>query len=205
MGDGRSSRLIVYATPAYPDGSLVDLPAGDAAKTPGYCMLAELVDGVVVGLAVASTLVPKAAPLWFAEVREAMAQPPAVHLMAFVGHGVRPGALLDETALSNVDVAGPDQLGAVRWYPATGEVDQIYVDPAHRRMRIGTALLHAAAVLSVARGWSRLWGDGQRTAMGEAFRNASYWRERAADLTHVAPPMTPGDGAPSDLDAGDAL
>ncbi|MDT4944680.1 MAG: hypothetical protein QOH14_1413 [Pseudonocardiales bacterium] len=188
------ARLIAVVSGAHPDGSYVDVPADQApTATVGWCAAADLVDGAVTALHVASSLVPAAPPLWYAELRESAARPPAVHLVALSGHGQPAGGLLDETALSNVAVTSADQLGAVRWYPATGEVDQVYVDPAHRRLRIGTGLLHAAGMLCVARGWSRLWGDGQRTAMGEAFRNASYWRERGADLTHVAPPMTPGE------------
>lgn len=189
---GRPERLVVVASAAHPDGTFVDLPVEQVpTATVGWCAAADLVDGAVTALHVAPSLVPTAPPLWFAELRESAARPPAVHLMAFSGHGRGAGELLDEGAVSNVAVDAADQLGAVRWYPATGEVDQIYVDPDHRRMRIGTALLHAAGVLSVARGWNRLWGDGQRTAMGESFRNASYWRRRGAPLTHVAPPMTP--------------
>ena len=137
---------------------------------------------------------PKAPAVWFAELRESAAQPPAVTLLALRGHGVAAGALLDDAALAETEVTSEDQLAAVRWYPATGEVDQIYVQPAHRRSSLSGALIGAAAALSYARDWPRLWGDGQRTELGERMRNASPWRHRAADLTHVAPPMTPGTG-----------
>lgn len=136
-------------------------------------------------------------PLWFAEVRESTARPPAVHLIAFASGGLAggpaPGSLLDESAVTNVNVTSDDQVGALRWYPATGEVDQVYVQPAWRRRGISGALIIGAGALSVARGWPRLWGDGQRTVQGEQLRNASPWRHRAADLTHTAPPMTPGE------------
>ena len=43
-------------------------------------------------------------------------------------------------------------------------------------------------------GTRRLWADGQRTADGDRLRNANPdWAPRAADLTHLAPPMTPFD------------
>jgi hypothetical protein len=29
--------------------------------------------------------------------------------------------------------------------------------------------------------------------LGEQFRNTAEWRHRTADLTNLAPPMTPGD------------
>jgi GNAT superfamily N-acetyltransferase len=145
----------------------------------------------VAGLRVTERVAPDAPPLWFLEVRESAAQPPAVNLLAFSAPVVPPGALLDLAAFSNVEVDGSAQLGAVRWYPATGEVDQIYVDPAMRRRSIASALISAAATLAIAREWPRLWSDGQRTELGEQFRNGSAWAFRAAELTHVAPPMTP--------------
>lgn len=160
--------------------------------TAGWCGAAALEDGRVTRLLVPPGVAHCAERLWFVEVPESQARPPADHLMAFTGHGQPRGRLLDAAALAGVG-GSSQQLGAVRWYPATGEVDQIYVQPAHRRQGVGSALLHAAGVLSVARGWGRLWGDGQRTVLGEQFRNSSYWRQRGADLTHTAPPMTPPD------------
>jgi GNAT superfamily N-acetyltransferase len=134
---------------------------------------------------------PNAPPLWFGEHRESTAQPPAVSLMAFTEHGVAAGRLLESVDLPQY-VRSEDQVGAVRWYPATGEVDQIYVQPQYRRRSIASALIAAAATLALARDWPRLWSDGQRTELGEQFRNGSPWRHRTADLSHLAPPMTPG-------------
>ena len=131
-------------------------------------------------------------PLWYVELRETTAAPPATSLVAFTGHDVEVGSVRDD--LDGTSATSADQVGAVRWYPATGEVDQIYVQPQWRRRGIGNVLLVSAAALSYARGWPRFWGDGQRTALGEQFRNGSPWRGLAADLTHVSPPMTPGDG-----------
>jgi GNAT superfamily N-acetyltransferase len=123
-------------------------------------------------------------------VAETAAHPPATNLIAFAGHGVQPGTLLDAAGLRG-RVTSTDQLGAIRWFPATGEVDQVYVDPAWRRRSVGNALINAASALTYAREWPRMWGDGQRTEIGEHFRNASPWRARTAELTDLAPPMTP--------------
>jgi GNAT superfamily N-acetyltransferase len=116
-----------------------------------------------------------------------------VSLIAFTGHGQPHGAVLDQTDVAALDVVRSDQLGAVRWYPATGEIDQIYVTPSWRRRSIGTVLVIVGTTLSVARDWPRFWTDGQRTELGERMRAASEWGHRAAELTNIAPPMTPPD------------
>lgn len=133
-------------------------------------------------------------PLWFVEVPERDAVPAAASLVAFTGHGVAAGALVTGTELAAAGVTSGDQVGALRWYPGSGEVDQVYVQPAWRRQRVASTLVAVSATLHEARGLARFWGDGRRTEMGEALRNSSAWSHRAADRTHVAPPMTPGSG-----------
>lgn len=188
-------RLVVVLSQRYADGVRVEL-TDDAARAAiedrGWCVVTFAGDRVV-AVSPTALAAPKAPPVWFAEVREPAARPPAVNLLAFTGHGQAAGALLDPAQLTNVNVTTADQLGALRWYPATGEVDQLYVQPDWRRRSIAGALIAAAGSLALARDWPRLWGDGQRTTMGEALRSASTWRHRAAPLTHVAPPMTPAD------------
>ena len=194
--DGRPARVSGMLTSAYPDGALVDLDeeaAAAAAPVDDPSTATFDAEGNVVHLFVSPRLAPKAPPLWFAEVRESAARPPAVNLVGFTGAGQRPGALLDEAAVSNVAVVSDDQVGAVRWTPSTGKVDQVYVQPQWRRRNVATVLLVAAEMLSVARGWPGMWGDGQRTLLGERLRAARAWQHRTADLTHLHPPMTPGD------------
>lgn len=177
------------------DDVVVELPEQDATALVGEdaVCVARYSVGEVTRLEVTPRGGPKAPPLWFAELPDADAAPPAVVLIAFSGHDVPAGSLLAGAPLEAAGVVSSDQLGAVRWYPATGEVDQIYVAPNWRRRSIGSALIAAGATLSVARGWPRLWGDGQRTALGDRWRSASPWAHRAAPLTHLAPPMTPFD------------
>jgi GNAT superfamily N-acetyltransferase len=144
-------------------------------------------------LLVAPRWAPDAPPLWFAELRESAAKPPAVVLLAFTGAGRQPGDLLDESATRGLPITSADQLGAFRWYPATGEADRLYVQPHWRRRHIAASLMAAAELLSVARGWPRFWADGQRTELGERARNGRTWAKRTAELTHLHPPMTPGE------------
>lgn len=183
----------------HPDGTRIELLEAAAAEVVGsdaVCTARYGEGGSVVALEVGTRGAPKAPLLWFAEIRESTASPPAVNLVAFSGHGVAHGSLLDSVALREVEVASADQLGAVRWYPATGEVDQIYVNPQWRRRTVAGALIAGGTTLSLARGWKRFWGDGQRTDMGDQLRAASPWRHRAAELTVRSPPMTPlGDEA----------
>jgi len=180
----------------HPDGhrlELVDAAAQREVDDDAMAVATYGAEGEVTGLRLGPRAAPAPLGVWFAGYRETSATPPAVSLMAFAGHGVAAGALVDEAGLAELPVETEDQLAAVRWYPGTGEVDQIYVRPDRRRQRLGNALIGAAATLSYARGWPRLWSDGQRTALGEQFRNASPWQHRTAELTHLAPPMTPGE------------
>jgi GNAT superfamily N-acetyltransferase len=190
---GAAEWLAVVCSTRHPDGIQIELPSQAATVEVGADAVATATydgSGRVIELIPGVRSAPKAPELWFGEITETAARPPAVNLVAFTGHGVVAGSLLDAAALAG-RVTNPDQAGAIRWYPATGEVDQVYVQPGWRRQSIGNALIGAASALSHARDWPRLWGDGQRTELGEQFRNASTWRARGAELTHLAPPMTP--------------
>lgn len=198
---GDPDRFVTVQSGRYPDGARVELApdvARDQIGDDAVCVVTFGYAGRVVGLEVSTWFAPKAPPLWFGEVRESRAAPPAVSLVAFTGAGQPAHTLVDEADLRNLRVASSDQLGALRWYPATGEIDQIYVQPAWRRRNIASAMLAAAASLSVSRDWPRFWSDGQRTGIGEDLRNSRPWSRRAADLTHLSPPMTPGDAPAAD-------
>jgi GNAT superfamily N-acetyltransferase len=193
---GEPAWFAVVWSNRHPDGARIDLPLDSATREVGddaVCTATYDESRHVTELRVGTRGAPHAPPLWFAEIRESSAHPPAVNLMAFVSEVAPTGALVEANRLRELAVGSENQVGAIRWYPATGEVDQMYVAPKWRRRRISGALVGAAAALSYARDWPRLWGDGQRTAIGETVRNASPWRTRTADLTHVAPPMTPGE------------
>lgn len=192
--DGRPHYLAAVQSDRYPDGARVELARQAAELQIGAdaVSFAHYDDrGEVARIEVTRRGAPKAPPLWFVEVRESTAQPPAVNLMAFAGHSPERATLVAQTDFGATGAASEDQVGAIRWYPATGEIDQVYVSPAWRRRSVATALLIAGSTLSLARGWPRFWADGQRTELGERVRAASEWGHRAADLTHVAPPMTP--------------
>ncbi len=192
--EGTPAWFAVVWSAHLPDDQRVELPEADALEVIGdraMCIARYDDDNNVASLAVTPLLAPKAPPLWFAEIPEPDGAPPASSLVAFSGHDVDPGSLLDSEGLRTVTVRSSDQVAAIRWYPSTGEADQIYVAPDRRRQSIGTAIPLAASTLNLARGLPRLWGDGQRTAMGDRLAKASPYSHRFAELTHLAPPMTP--------------
>jgi GNAT superfamily N-acetyltransferase len=194
----RPTRLVNVESTRYHDGGQVELGAEAAALQIGDDAICTAIlddDGDLVRIEVAERFAPKAPPLWFAELRESSADPPAVVLVAFTGADQRPGTVVDRSDLSNIGVRSSDQLAALRWYPATGMTDQLYVQPQWRRRNIASALLAAGEMLCLVRGWPRFSGDGHRTEMGERARNARSWAARTADLTHTPPPMTPGEAA----------
>jgi GNAT superfamily N-acetyltransferase len=195
-GDGRPAQFVRVESRRHPDHARVELSAQEAADQAGddvVCVAAYDDRGRVARVQPAPGFAPKAPPLWFVEVRESNAHPPASNLVAFTGRGQPVGTVFDEADASNLAVTSDDQLAAVRWYPATGEIDQIFVAPEWRRHHVGSALLISAGTLALARGWPRFWSDGQRTVLGEHLRNSRAWARSAAELTHIAPPMSPGD------------
>ncbi|HEV7206898.1 MAG TPA: hypothetical protein VGN18_20015 [Jatrophihabitans sp.] len=195
-GPDGSDRCHVVESGRYPDGTRIELTASEAAAAVGDDAICVVdLDGAdrVRRIDLSPQVTPRAPDVWFVEFRESAARPPAVNLIAFTGHGPARGAVLDPVDVAELEVVRSDQLGAVRWYPKTGEIDQVYVQPQWRRRHVAAALLVAGGSVSVARRWPRFWGDGQRTRLGEELRNGRNWAHRAAELTHVAPPMTPGE------------
>lgn len=195
LGPGGVPAWVALAQSAqHADGVVVELPqdlAREEVRESALCFARLSSGGEVKGLEVTERAAPKAPPLWFAELKEPSASPPATNLLAFTGHGIEPGTLLDRIRLREVEVTSTDQLAAFRWYPSSGFVDQVYVAPQWRRRTIGSAILYTAGALRFARGWPRLWSDGQRTADGEGMRAAGGWAHLTQELTHLRPPMTP--------------
>ena len=194
--DGSLRWFAMVRSHRYADGETVELPDAAARRAVGQdADVTAHLEGT--GRVVRIDLTPRAGwtvpQLWFAELAEPRATPPAVTVVAFSGHDVAPASVLRNEHLRELGVTSADQVGAIRWYPVTGEVDQVYVAPDWRRRRVASTLAAVAGILNEVGGLPRLWGDGQRTELGEQWRRTATWADRGAPLTHVAPPMTPDD------------
>jgi hypothetical protein len=136
-------------------------------------------------------------PLCYVLTRDVHAAPPAIALVAFAD-AARDGRVLPPEAARAAGIGPERQAAAVRWWPSTGEVHQVYVGQAWRRRRIATKLLVAADVVSVALGGLPLRGGSHRTDLGDHMlsRAPEHWQVRLQERTATAPPMTPPDGEP---------
>jgi GNAT superfamily N-acetyltransferase len=185
---GRTT-LVAVLSRDFPAGALVDLP-GD--RRPAGWQLAVSVDaGGRIG-AVEVNL-PQAPLLWYVELPEPDADPAATVLLAFSDGGHADGRLLTEVEARAARIGGDHQVAAVRWWPASGLVHQLYVAPAHRRRGVAGKLVQAAFGIQRARGLPDLHGDGRRTDLGETFSRAlpDYAAWRLAPWSQRLPPMTP--------------
>jgi GNAT superfamily N-acetyltransferase len=135
--------------------------------------------------------------IWWVESPETAANPPAMTLIAFATSDLPASAVIEQPRFRSMRVESSSQVGAVRWWPAAGQIHQIYVAPEQRRQGIGTSLLFAAAGYARLRDWPLLWGSGQRTDLGEAFVTQAHdvISGRVEARTHNLPPMTPTERA----------
>jgi len=131
--------------------------------------------------------------MWYVEVPEHDATPPAMSLVAFDTTHFRPGTVVGNAVFEPLAIRSDQQVGAIRWWPGTGQIHQVYVQPHRRREGIGSALACAAAAHLVASGSPhRLWAGGDRTELGEALAQVSPHQHRVRPRQRVLPPMTPG-------------
>jgi GNAT superfamily N-acetyltransferase len=183
--------MLAFDTEDHPDGSRIELESAPPAEP----MIRVLVESN--GTRVLRVQVPYvAAPaLWYVEQPETSAQPPAFTLVAFDSAEHEDGTIVDERTFAGMGIGGDNQVAAIRWWPKTGQVHQVYVQPAHRRRGIGSKLTLAAGGYNTGRGWAPIWISGERTELGEAVLTQVQpaLRSRVTPRTKVMPPMTPGD------------
>jgi len=189
-GPGRPARqtLVAVFSADFPAHTMVDLP--DSRRPAGWQVAVTTEDGRPAHVAVA---LPDAPPLWYVELPEPAAEPPATTLVAFSDLRRPEGEILAESEARAAGVSGNDQVAAVRWWPSLGLVHQVYVQPRFRRRGVAGKLVQAAGGIQAARGLPALHGDGRRTDLGEQWRAGlpGYLATRLAPRTHALPPMTP--------------
>lgn len=195
---------MLYLDDRHPDTAVIDHPGPEAEvladpSVSGYVRFrapgghirvteAKIPDGAAGGI------VAGAPELCYVVVGEPEASPPAVQLIAFSGPAPD-GAVLSPDQATQLRLRSEQQVAAVRWFPGSGVVHQVYVAPEWRRRRVASKLLTAAELVGRAHGWQPVHGSGERTALGEelVMHAPGYWRSRVVPQTTVMPPMTPGD------------
>jgi GNAT superfamily N-acetyltransferase len=187
---GRARHLLVgVLSDEFPAGTVVDLP-GDGR--PSRWQVAVEAEGARVHRV--EVALPDVPLLWYVEVAEPDADPGATTLVAFSDARYGEGRVLDQREARAHKITAGRQVAALRWWPSTGLVHQIYVQPAHRRRGVAGKLAQAAFGIQMARGLPSLHGDGRRTDLGEQWRDGlpDYVTWRLAPRSEHLPPMTPG-------------
>lgn len=144
----------------------------------------------LVHVSIGEYLLPHPPALWFVWVDEPKASPAATNLVAFGSDRFPPGTVVSRYAFATAGVPNGEQAGAVRWYPGTGQVHQVYVSPEWRRRNVASTLLYTADAFHQTNGWEgKIHGDGRRTALGQMLLAGLLHPNRAKLLTEQMPPM----------------
>jgi GNAT superfamily N-acetyltransferase len=179
--------LVAVLSDEFPAGTSVDLPG---PGRPAGWQLAIFADDVGRTSRI-ETHLPDAPLLWYVELPEADAEPPATTLLAFSDDRYPEGTLLSAAEARAGGIGGAEQVAAIRWWPRSGLVHQLFVGPAHRRRGVAGKLGYVAFGLQAVRGLPELHGDGRRTRLGEQFRQGlpEYAAARMAPWSSELPPM----------------
>lgn len=175
---------------AFPAGSVVDHPAG---RRPEGWVLAVRADADGGRVHVAEVALPAVPLLWYVELPEPVAAPPATTLLAFSDARFPEGTVLTADEARAAGVTSGHQVAALRWWTGSGLAHQVYVAPRHRRRGLALKLSMAAYGVQRVRGLPALHGDGRRTDDGEAWAGGlpAWAAWRLAPRTHALPSMTP--------------
>lgn len=149
---------------AHPDGAQVPSPDPDAV----VMWRSEASAAGLIRIELAPFATPHAPAVWFVNVPEPRATPPATNLVAFANDRKPAGTVITKFQFATLGVSNDEQVAAVRWYPSSGLVHQVYVAAGWRRHQLATHVLYAADAFHQANGWrGHLHGDGRRTELGE--------------------------------------
>jgi hypothetical protein len=171
---------------AHPDGAQVITPNRDAV----VLWSSEESSTGLIRIELADFATPQAPAVWFVSVPEPRATPSATNLVAFASDHKPPGTVVTKYQFATLGVSNDEQVAAVRWYPSTGLVHQVYVSAGWRRQQLGTHVLYAADAFHQANGWpGHLHGDGRRTQLGERLVAGLRHPARFKPLEKTMPPM----------------
>ena len=192
--DDSSGTLSAFDTDDFPDGTTVgaaEIADGRLAELSSlWSARYEPRTGRLLNVVAGS----RARSLWYVETPEPQADPPAVTLVAFDTTHFPPGRVIDHLAFVPLPIRSDQQVAAIRWWPGTGQIHQVYVHPLRRRQGIGTAMLYAASAHLVAGGSPhQLWASGDRTDLGESLAVGLPYPHRARARRRSLPPMTPAE------------
>jgi GNAT superfamily N-acetyltransferase len=191
---GGGGRLTLFAvlSAEFPAGTTVDLPD---TRRPARWQVAVRLDADGQRVHAVEVNEPDVPLLWYVEVPDPTADPAATSLVAFSDSRQREGRLLTADEARDAGVSAAQQVAAVRWWPTTGLVHQLYVGAQHRGHGLARKVVQAAYALQACRGLPELHGDGRRTDLGEQWRRSlpDAISDRMASLSQVMPPMTPGE------------
>jgi GNAT superfamily N-acetyltransferase len=146
-------------------------------------------------------LVAGAPDLWFVLVMEPDADPAAANLVGFASADFPDGTFVDDVAATSAGITAADQVAALRWFPGSGQVHQIFVSPQWRRRRVAVKMHMAAELVRAARGWPAIRGGEIRTELGEAYISSLGVSPRITPQVASAPAMdAPAVGSPAPTD-----
>jgi GNAT superfamily N-acetyltransferase len=196
IADEGSASLTAFTSADFRDGTVVgaeDLADVDLAAVPSlWHARYEPATGRLLSVQVPGN----ANRMWYVEVGEPDGAPPAVNLVAYETRHFPADMVVDAAIFRPLAIRSEEQLGAIRWWPGTGQIHQVYVQPLRRRQGIATALLYAAAAHLMVSGSPRgLWASGDRTQLGEALAHGLPHPQRVRVHRRLAAPMTPAQDA----------
>jgi GNAT superfamily N-acetyltransferase len=184
--DPAEHSLVVVASDRFRGGTAVDLPGARGRRPAGWLVDVRYrsADGTVVRIDLPGEPGGQAG-LWFTEVHHAGAAVPAVSLHAWTGGAGAAGEMLPPGAAR----PGTEHVGVLRWWPRSGLVDTVRVEPGSRGRGVGRALVAAAEGLRLVRGWAPLRADGRLTDVAAAWLSTAppCWRPRLGGRTHHLP------------------
>lgn len=137
----------------------------------------------------------RAPALWFVAVPDSTGDRFAMNIVAFSSPMLPPGTIVSDDEFVDAPVESSEQVGAIKWWIAEAEVDQVFVSPRFRRRHVATALIYTASGFHQMHGWpGKLHSDGRRTDLGAKFLETYPHPHRVAKEIIPVPSMDPPQG-----------